>query len=89
MNVEIANGRIVDPASGHDAVGGLYIANGRIVGIGRAPDGFRAERTLDARGAVVAPGLVDLCARLREPGAEGALKVEMKAALAGGVTGVV
>jgi dihydroorotase len=89
MNVEIANGRIVDPASGHDSVGGLYIANGRIVGIGSAPDGFRAERTLDARGAVVAPGLVDLCARLREPGAEGALKIEMKAALAGGVTGVV
>jgi dihydroorotase len=89
MNVEIVNGRIVDPASAHDALGGLYIANGRIAGIGRAPDGFRADRTLDARGAVVAPGLVDLCARLREPGSEGALKVEMRAALAGGVTGVV
>ncbi len=68
MNVEIVNGRIVDPASAYDAQGGIYIANGRIAGIGRAPDGFRADRTLDARGAVVAPGLVDLCARLREPG---------------------
>jgi dihydroorotase len=89
MNIAIVNGRIVDPASGHDAPGGLYIANGRIAAIGSAPEGFRAERTLDARGAVVAPGLVDLCARLREPGAEGALKIEMRAALAGGVTGVV
>jgi dihydroorotase len=89
MNIAIVNGRIVDPASGHDAPGGLYIANGRIAAIGSAPESFRAERTLDARGAVVAPGLVDLCARLREPGAEGALKIEMRAALAGGVTGVV
>ena len=89
MNVEIVQGRIVDPASKLDATGGVYIANGRIAGIGQAPDGFRADRTIDARGAVVAPGLVDLCARLREPGAEGALKVEMRAALAGGVTGVV
>jgi dihydroorotase len=89
MNIAIVNGRIVDPASGHDAPGGLYITGGRIAAIGSAPDGFRAERTLDARGAVVAPGLVDLCARLREPGAEGALKIEMRAALAGGVTGVV
>jgi dihydroorotase-like cyclic amidohydrolase len=85
----IVQGRIVDPASKLDATGGVYIANGRIAGIGQAPDGFRADRTLDARGAIVAPGLVDLCARLREPGAEGALKVEMRAALAGGVTGVV
>ncbi|HJW50666.1 MAG TPA: dihydroorotase [Burkholderiaceae bacterium] len=89
MNVEIVHGRIVDPASKLDATGGVYIANGRIAGIGQAPDRFRADRTIDARGAVVAPGLVDLCARLREPGAEGALKVEMRAALAGGVTGVV
>lgn len=89
MNIAITGGRIVDPASGLDTDGGLYIAGNRIAGIGRAPDGFRADRTLDATGAVVAPGLVDLCARLREPGAEGALKIEMRAALAGGVTGVV
>lgn len=88
-NIAITGGRIVDPASGLDTDGSLYIAGNRIAGIGKAPDGFRAERTLDAKGAVVAPGLVDLCARLREPGSEGALKVEMRAALAGGVTGVV
>ncbi len=89
MRLAIRNGRLVDPASGHDAVADLFIADGCIAALGRAPEGFAAEREIDARGLVVAPGLVDLCARMREPGAEGALKREMRAALAGGVTGVV
>jgi dihydroorotase len=89
MRLSIQNGRLIDPASGHDAVAGVYIDGSRIVAIGEAPAGFGAERTIDAAGLVVAPGLIDLCARMREPGSEGALKVEMKAALAGGVTGVV
>jgi len=89
VKIAIRSGRVVDPASGHDAVADLFIADGRIAALGSAPDGFAAEREIDARGLVVAPGLVDLCARMREPGAEGALKREMRAALAGGVTGVV
>ena len=89
MKLVIRHGRLIDPASGHDAVADLYIADGRIAAVGSAPAGFAAEREIDARGLVVAPGLVDLCARMREPGAEGALKREMRAALAGGVTGVV
>jgi dihydroorotase len=89
MKLVIRHGRLVDPASNHDAVADLYIADGRIAAVGAAPAGFAAEREIDARGLVVAPGLVDLCARMREPGAEGALKREMRAALAGGVTGVV
>lgn len=89
MKLVIRHGRLIDPASGHDAVADLYIADGRIAALGSAPAGFVADREIDARGLVVAPGLVDLCARMREPGAEGALKREMRAALAGGVTGVV
>ncbi len=91
MNATLAieNGRVIDPATGHDAIGGVYLADGRIAAIGVRPDDFTAQRVIDARGLVVAPGLVDLCARMREPGAEGALRVEMRAALAGGVTGVV
>lgn len=89
MRLAIRNGRLLDPASGHDAVADLFIADGRIAALGGAPAGFAAEREIDARGLVVAPGLVDLCARMREPGAEGALKREMRAALAGGVTGIV
>ena len=89
MKIEIAHGRIVDPRNGVDRVASLYVAAGRVAAIGAAPDGWHPNRVLDAHGLVVAPGLVDLCARMREPGAEGALKREMRAALAGGVTGVV
>jgi dihydroorotase len=91
MKILIQNGRVVDPASGHDAVGAVAIAAGRIVGIGAAPAGFAPDRTLDAAGCVVAPGLVDLAVRLREPGHEheGMLASEMAAAVAGGVTSVV
>jgi dihydroorotase len=89
MKLAIRGGRVLDPATGHDAVADLFVAEGRIAALGQAPAGFAAGREIDARGLVVAPGLVDLCARMREPGAEGALKREMRAALAGGVTGVV
>lgn len=88
MKLVLRGGRLVDPASNHDAVADLVIVDGRIAGLGAAPAGFTADREIDARGLIVAPGLVDLCARMREPGAEGALKREMRAALAGGVTGV-
>jgi dihydroorotase len=89
MKLEIVNGRVIDPASGHDGPAGIYIEGSRIVAIGAKPAGFTAERSIDATGLIVAPGLLDLSARMREPGAEGALKQEMRAALAGGVTGVV
>ncbi len=89
MNIAIVNGRVIDPATSFDKVAGVYVEAGRIAAIGRAPERFKIDRTLDAKGLIVAPGLVDLCARLGEPGHEGALKIEMKAALAGGVTSVV
>ena len=90
MKVLIKNGRVVDPASGRDETADLAIASGRIVGIGSAAD-FAADRTIDATGLVVAPGLVDLAARLREPGQEheGMLESELAAAAAGGVTSLV
>jgi dihydroorotase len=92
MKTLIKNARLVDPQSGRDESGVLAIADGRIVATGDiAPRGFTAERTIDAAGAVVAPGLVDLCARLGEPGHEheGMLESELAAAVAGGVTSVV
>ncbi|MGZ5892497.1 MAG: dihydroorotase [Caldimonas sp.] len=88
----IANARLVDPASGRDEAGAIAIADGRIVASGAQPlRDFTAERTIDAGGAVVAPGLVDLCARLGEPGHEheGMLESELAAAVAGGVTSLV
>jgi len=91
MKLHIKNGRLVDPAGGIDAVQDLFIADGKIAGIGSAPAGFTAARTIDAAGLVVAPGLVDLSARLREPGYEykATLESEMQAAVQGGVTTLV
>ncbi len=91
MKILIQNGRIVDPASGRDENGDIAIAAGRIVAIGRVAGDFAPNRTIDARGLVVAPGLVDLAVRLREPGHEheGMLESEMAAAMAGGVTHLV
>jgi dihydroorotase len=91
MRLLIRGGRLIDPASGHDAVGDLAIAAGRIVAFGQVSAEFAPDRTIEARGLVVAPGLVDLAARLREPGHEheGMLESEMAAAVAGGVTSLV
>ncbi|THF63851.1 dihydroorotase [Pseudothauera nasutitermitis] len=88
MKIRIANGRVIDPANQTDAVTDLFIAGGRIVAHGTAPDGFQAERSIDASGLVVCPGLIDVAARLREPGFEyrATLESEMEAAMAGGVT---
>lgn len=90
MKILIKGGRLIDPASNLDRVGDLAVANGRIVKLGDVGE-FAAERTIDAAGLVVAPGLVDLCARLREPGHEheGLLESELAAAAAGGVTSLV
>lgn len=91
MKILIQGGRVVDPASGRDEAADVAIASGRIVGIGAVPADFSPQRTIDARGLVVAPGLVDLAARLREPGQEhaGMLESELAAAAAGGVTSLV
>ena len=91
MNILITNGRVIDPASGLDQSSDIAIAGGKILAIGNRPKDFKAERTIDASGCIVAPGLVDLAARLREPGYEheGMLDSEMAAAVAGGVTSLV
>jgi dihydroorotase len=83
MNLHIKNGRLVDPASGKDGIGDLYIADGKIVERLKS-----AEKVIDAKGLVVSPGFIDLSARLREPGYEykATLESEMDAAVAGGVT---
>ncbi len=91
MRITIHGGRVVDPASGRDEFADVAIAGGRIVAIGAKAAELEAERRIDAAGLVVAPGLVDLAARLREPGQEheGMLESELLAAAAGGVTSLV
>lgn len=91
MKILITHGRVIDPASGRDEQVDIAIAAGRIVTIGKVAPDFGADRTIDASGLIVAPGLVDLAARLREPGHEheGMLESELAAAAAGGVTSLV
>jgi dihydroorotase len=83
MNLLIKGGRVIDPASGRDEIGDVFISDGKISGKKE-----KTDQTIDAKGLVVAPGLIDLSARLREPGYEykATLESEMDAAVAGGVT---
>jgi dihydroorotase len=88
MNIEIRDGRLIDPKHGTDRKASLFIAAGKVAAIGNAPPDWRATRVIDASGLVVCPGLIDIAARLREPGFEykATLESEMDAAVAGGVT---
>jgi dihydroorotase len=91
MKILVKNGRVIDPARNFDEICDVALAAGRVIGVGQLPEGFSPNRVIDARGCVVAPGLVDLAVRLREPGHEheGMLESEMAAAVAGGVTSLV
>ena len=91
MKILIQGGRVIDPASQTDTVADVAISAGKIVAIGKAPADFQAQKTIDAKGCIVMPGLVDLSVRLKEPGHEheGMLDSELAAAVAGGVTSLV
>jgi dihydroorotase len=88
MKIEIRNGRLIDPMHRVDGKASLYVAAGKVAAVGEPPAGWHANRVLDATGLVVCPGLIDLSARLREPGFEykATLESEVAAAIAGGVT---
>lgn len=88
MKLHIKNGHLIDPKNNIDSQQDVFIAAGKVIGIGHQPDGFIANHTIDATGLMVCPGLVDLSARLREPGFEykATLISEMQAAAAGGIT---
>lgn len=88
MKIHIKNGRVIDPKNNIDSQLDVFIAAGKILSLGQAPEGFVANNTIDASGLIICPGLVDLSARLREPGDEykATLISELQAAVAGGVT---
>ena len=81
--LHIKNGRLIDPKNDTEQVADLFIRGETICAIGTAPEGFIADKQIDASGMWVLPGLVDLSVRLPEPSA---IKSEMTAAVAGGVT---
>lgn len=88
MKIHIKNGHVIDPKNNIDSKQDVFVAAGKILSIGQAPDGFIANQTIDANNLIICPGLVDLSARLREPGEEykARLASELQAAIAGGVT---
>lgn len=83
MKIAIRNGRVIDPKHGFDGKADLFIADGRVAGLGQTPAGFSPDRSIDATGNVVCPGFIDLGARLHS------IEAELAAAVAGGVTSVV
>ena len=87
-NIHIKNGQLVDPSNKLDSVADLFISDGKITGIDEQPKEFSADTTIDAKGLIVIPGIIDLCARLREPGAEHKADIlsETLAAAAAGIT---
>ena len=86
--ISIINGRVIDPANQIDQLMNVHIEHGKIVALGAKPENFSAAQIIDAHQQIVCPGLVDLRARLREPGYEtkGTIASETRAAVAGGIT---
>jgi len=84
----ISNGRVIDPANHTDAVRDVYIADGKVIALGDAPQGFEADLKIDASHQIVCPGLIDISARLREPGQEqkATIATESLAAASAGIT---
>lgn len=85
-SANIRGGRVIDPVSGRDETGDVFIADGKFVA---APAAGAAE--IDARGLVVCPGFIDMHVHLREPGhgAKETIETGTRAAAAGGFTSVV
>jgi dihydroorotase len=88
----IRGGRIIDPSQKWDSEGDLLIENGKISAIdkpGKIP-ASKAEKTFDAKGAWILPGLIDVHVHLREPGLEykETIQTGTRAAIAGGFTSV-
>lgn len=88
MNLVIKNIRIIDPSQQIDKITNLYLSKGKIFAITDSLADFKAEKVIDGTGKWLIPGIVDLQARLAEPGSyyEGSIATETKAAAAGGIT---
>ncbi|MGB1091912.1 MAG: dihydroorotase [Oceanobacter sp.] len=90
MGLHIRNARLIDPDQELDTITSLYIADGKIAGIGTAPEGFEVTETLEADAQWLVPGFIDLSSQLCEPGLsnKGTIASETLAAAHAGFTTV-
>jgi dihydroorotase len=86
--IHIQSGHVIDPANSIDAKNDVFIKDGKIIGLGKKPSGFKADTIIDAENNYVVPGLIDLSARCREPGEshKGTIASETRAAASAGIT---
>lgn len=82
--LHISNARLLDPSQELDQVSDIYIADGRIQSIGKRPASGEIDRSIDAQGQWLIPGLVDLGAHLNK----GSIASETRAACSSGFTHV-
>lgn len=74
--IQIKNGRLIDPESGYDGIGDVLLDGGRIYQVRKSGECRNAqeeakeqyEQVIDAKGLIVAPGLVDVHVHFRDPG---------------------
>src|SRR5216117_654019 len=87
----IRNGRIMDPANRRDETSDVVIANGRIAEKSKIQNPKSKIEEIDAKGLIVAPGLIDMHTHLREPGFghKETIASAARAAAAGGFTTIV
>src|SRR5262245_37585350 len=87
--LRIIHGRVVDPSQGIDRVDDVWIEGDKLLGVGPRPN-LHAQKTIDATGLIVCPGLIDMHVHLREPGqqADETIATGARAAVRGGITSV-
>jgi dihydroorotase len=90
MNILIKGGRIIDPSQGLDEKLDVLVVDGKIAEIGKKLTAGKGVEVIDAKGMIVAPGLIDMHVHLRDPGLEYKedIVTGTRAAAAGGFTSV-
>jgi dihydroorotase len=90
FDLAITGGRIIDPETGMDKIADLYIRDGVIQKVEKGRHKFKTRQVIDAKGKIVAPGLIDMHTHLREPGREDeeTIYTGSCAAVAGGFTSI-
>ncbi|MDH5352887.1 MAG: dihydroorotase [Gammaproteobacteria bacterium] len=90
MSLHIRNGLLVDPVSNTISSTDVFVENDRVTSLGKPPKNFTANQTIDAKGYWIMPGLVDIQARLRDPGQpeKGNIASETSAAIQNGITSI-